>query len=247
MSLTANTIEDELILTPNSFEALGLRVARFPANRFLDFFDQVRDNRPLRSTLIALREANEAFEHTNNAIDKVNAMEIQIVAARAQLMASRRKISHALHEFTEVLRRDALGAQIPRGWYALLNPEPPREEESTTADDAPAPIQPLTLPPYHRRSRSPRSTTSTPPRPNHSSTRTRSASPVPRPLAQRITLPTPVLGYVGSYKNFLLLQESKYGRDEDSEVITYDEYAGPSLDVTPANDNDDEANVKLQE
>ena len=257
MSLTANTIEDELILTPNSFEALGLRVARLPANRFLDFFDQVRDNRPLRSTLIALREANEAFEHTNNAIDKVNAMEIQIVAARAQLMASRRKISHALHEFTEVLRRDALGAQIPRSWYALLNPEPPREqplypeppreEESTTADDAPAPIQPLTPPPYHCRSRSPRSTTTTPPRSNRSSTRTRSASPVPRPLAQRITSPAPVLGYVGSYKNFLLLQESKYGRDEDGEVITYDEYAGPSLDVATDDVDHEEANVELQE
>ena len=52
---------------------------------------------------------------------------------------------------------------------------------------------------------------------------------------------------MGSYKNFLLLQESKYGRDEDGEVITYDEYAGPSLDVTPANDDDDEANVELQE
>ena len=115
MSLTTNSIEDELILTPNSFEALGLRVVRLSANRFLDFFDQVHDNRPLCSTFIALHEANEAFEHTNNAIDKVNAMEIQIVAARAQLMASRCKISHALHEFTEVLHRDALGAQIPRG------------------------------------------------------------------------------------------------------------------------------------
>ena len=48
MSLTANTIEDELILTPNSFEALDLRVACLSANRFLDFFDQVHDNRPLR-------------------------------------------------------------------------------------------------------------------------------------------------------------------------------------------------------
>ena len=52
---------------------------------------------------------------------------------------------------------------------------------------------------------------------------------------------------MGSYKNFLLLQESKYGRDKDGEVITYDEYARPSLDVAPANDDDEEPNVELQE
>ena len=79
------------------------------------------------------------------------------------------------------------------------------------------------------------------------STRTRSASPVPRPLAQRITSPAPILGYMGSYRNFLLLQESKYGRDEDGEVITYDEYAGPSLDVATDDVDHEEANVELQE
>ena len=59
--------------------------------------------------------------------------------------------------------------------------------------------------------------------------------------------PAPVLGYVGSYKNFLLLQESKYGRDEDGEIITYDEYAGPSLDVATDDIDHEEANIELQE
>ena len=55
------------------------------------------------------------------------------------------------------------------------------------------------------------------------------------------------MGYVGSYKNFLLLQESKYGRNEDGEVITYNEYAGPSLDVATDDVNHEETNVELQE
>ena len=79
--------------------------------------------------------------------------------------------------------------------------------------------------------------------------RFRSRSPVGRPTFsfKCITSPAPILGYVGSYKNFLLLQESKYGHDEDGEVITYDEYAGPSLDVATDDIDHEEANVELQE
>ena len=55
------------------------------------------------------------------------------------------------------------------------------------------------------------------------------------------------MGYVGSYKNFLLLQEAKYSRDEDGEVITYDKYAGLSLDVATDDVDHKEANVELQE
>ena len=55
------------------------------------------------------------------------------------------------------------------------------------------------------------------------------------------------MGYVGSYMNFLLIQESKYSWDEDSEIIVYNEYARPHINNTPVNSDDDETNVELQE
>ena len=100
----SDCIEEELFLFPHSIETLGLRVAHLPTNQFLDYILQVRNNRPLRSTLVALCQASEALDHTHNAIDQVNTMETQLVAVKAQLLSSRRKINHALHKFTEVLR-----------------------------------------------------------------------------------------------------------------------------------------------
>ena len=108
----SNRIEDELFLSPHSVETLGLRVACLPTNQFLNYIHQVRNNRPLCSTLVALHQASKALDHIHNTIDQVNAMETQLVAARAQLLSSCHKINHALHEFTEVLRRDVLGVQI---------------------------------------------------------------------------------------------------------------------------------------
>ena len=112
-------IKEELFLSPHSVETLDLRVVRLPTNQFLNYVHQVHDNRPLCSTLVALCQASEALDHTHNAIDQVNAMDTQLIAARAQLLSLCRKINHTLHEFTEVLRRDVLGAQIPQNWYTL--------------------------------------------------------------------------------------------------------------------------------
>ena len=49
------------------------------------------------------------------------------------------------------------------------------------------------------------------------------------------------------HTNFLPIQESKYGRNEDGKVIIYNEYAGLCIDDMPVNSDDDETNVELQE
>ena len=51
-------------------------------------------------------------------------------------------------------------------------------------------------------------------------------------------------GFRGPYDYFLSLQESRYGRDEDGEVIIVDTYAGEASDVEDYyTDADDEREV----